>query len=330
MRAKIRTMLVVLGCMVVVTPGVIVAQEENWACEEGPNDILVAAEAALDDDDLTLAWELAARAEALCRNDVKRHRQASTLRLRVENRQGFEATLEPGKVALESYSLFMTCKGEGSPTVLFENGFGMDFLNTWTDVQPAISTFTRACAYNRLGIFLSDDVPEGTIRTTQDQVDDLVALLEAAHIEPPYILVGHSIAGYNILLFADQYPDRVQGVVLVDATHPEWDRRYVEIDPEFAWPAADDRENVEHFDFAASAVQAGEVGGFGDRPLVVLTAGINSDDIWWELQNDYAALSTNSRHITAEHSGHFITDREPALVIDAILWVLDEARATTE
>jgi hypothetical protein len=331
---KLVVITLLIAVLLPIAPGASLAQDENWTCDEGPNDILVAAQAALNNDDLARAWWLAARAEALCANDRVRLFKASSLRRRAEARQGLDVSLEPGFVDLGDYKLFMKCVGEGNPTIIFENAFGTGSTE-WKDVQPAVSTYTRACIYDRLGIGISNRVPPDTVRTTQDQVDDLMTLLDIANIEPPYILVGHSIAGFNILLFVDQYPDLVQGIVLVDASHPDQLWRFAEVDPEFAMPSPDDRDNVERMDFEASAAQAVQAGDFGDMPLFVLTAGLSSDpeeidQIWFELQDDHASRSTNSRHVIAERSSHYIMNTQPDLIIDAVLWVLDEVRAAEE
>ena len=317
----------------ILLAGLTLAQDEEWTCDGGPNDIVNAAQAAYDNDDLETAWRLAAHAELLCINDTTWFRQAQQLRRRLgRHRDILEmlATAGPGKVNIGDYELSMNCVGEGSPTIIFENGLGMGSILVWGDVLPAMSTVTRACRYDRLGLVPSDYVPVGMVRTTQNQVDDLAILLEIAEIEPPYVLVGHSIAGINILLFVDQYPDLVEGIVLVDASHPDQFNRWAEADPEVEAPVVGVPVPPEQIDFATSFAQAAGIQDFGDRPLAVVTAGIGSDAIWMELQEEFASYSTNSRHVIAEHSNHLIMDREPELVIEAILWVLNEVRAAEE
>ncbi|MFZ5879071.1 MAG: alpha/beta fold hydrolase [Chloroflexota bacterium] len=60
----------------------------------------------------------------------------------------------------------------------------------------------------------------------------------------------------------------------------------------------------------------------GDLPLVVITAGIGIQDRWQSLQDELAALSTNSTHIIAENSPHYIQFYQPELVIDAVMGML--------
>lgn len=76
----------------------------------------------------------------------------------------------------------------------------------------------------------------------------------------------------------------------------------------------------------------------GDMPLAVLTAGSANNpafqregarEIWFEMQRELAALSTNSKHVIADNSTHYIHEDEPEIVIDAIRWVVEEARSRT-
>jgi pimeloyl-ACP methyl ester carboxylesterase len=54
-------------------------------------------------------------------------------------------------------------------------------------------------------------------RTPRQIADELHTLLTNAGLAGPYVLVGHSLAGKNVRLFALAHPDEVAGMVLVDA-----------------------------------------------------------------------------------------------------------------
>ncbi len=88
-------------------------------------------------------------------------------------------------------------------------------------VFAAVAKFTRVCAYDRPGTPVgdkpsrSDPVPQPT--TAGDAVSDLHALLRAAGVAAPYVLVGHSYGGLVVRLYASTYPSDVSGMVLVDA-----------------------------------------------------------------------------------------------------------------
>jgi pimeloyl-ACP methyl ester carboxylesterase len=110
--------------------------------------------------------------------------------------------------------------------VILESGAG-GFSPTWALVQPEIAKFTRVCTYDRAGYGRSDAPPAHEPRTADRAMRDLHTLLENAGIAPPYVLVGHSLGGFHVRLFASRYPDEVAGMVLLDANHEdEWTERF--------------------------------------------------------------------------------------------------------
>jgi pimeloyl-ACP methyl ester carboxylesterase len=123
-------------------------------------------------------------------------------------------------VDVGGYRLHLHCLGQGSPTVIMEAGGGGNILH-WMLVQPAIAQSTRVCAYDRAGMGWSEPGP--LPRTPQRIVAELHTLLANAGIPGPYLLVGHSIGGKYVRLYASQYPQDVTGMVLVDARHEDAD-----------------------------------------------------------------------------------------------------------
>jgi len=122
----------------------------------------------------------------------------------------------------------MLCVGHGSPTVIFDAGLG-DQIRAWATVQPAIAKITRACSYDRAGLGFSS--PSNREGTSDNAVEDLHHLLVAAAVKPPYVLVGHSLGGMYVRLYADKYLSEVAGMVLVDPVSEEQGRRYHTLDP---------------------------------------------------------------------------------------------------
>ena len=99
-------------------------------------------------------------------------------------------------------------------------------------MQPGIAETTRVCAYDREGYGWSDS---GTHpRTSQQVAADLHTLLTNAQIEPPYVLVGHSVGAYHNQAYIAQYPDEVVGVVLVDPPGTEYFTKSGQSDEEVA------------------------------------------------------------------------------------------------
>lgn len=121
------------------------------------------------------------------------------------------------------FKMHMDCKGEGSPTVILESGLGDTYVS-WRKVQPQIAKFTRVCSYDRAGLGYSDSSSQP--RTSKVIAGELHTLLKAAGIAPPYVLVGHSMGGFDVRLYASLYPSEVTGMVLVDASHPDQDNRF--------------------------------------------------------------------------------------------------------
>jgi pimeloyl-ACP methyl ester carboxylesterase len=109
--------------------------------------------------------------------------------------------------------LNLFCMGSGDATVLFEAG-GSDWSVIWALVQPAIASQARACAYDRAGLGYSD--PARMPRSPVAIVEDLRALIVAAGLKRPLVLVGHSLGGFNVKLYAALCPEDVAGLVLVD------------------------------------------------------------------------------------------------------------------
>src|SRR5688572_25463399 len=129
----------------------------------------------------------------------------------------------PGQlVDVGGYRLHIYCTGEGRPTVVLDALFPGTVSN-WVWVQPEIAKTTRVCAYDRGGLGWSDGGPEP--RDAEQHARELHTLLSDAEIPGPYILVGHSLGGLSVRMFAAQYPDEVAGMALIEGTNPDsWKR----------------------------------------------------------------------------------------------------------
>lgn len=126
----------------------------------------------------------------------------------------------PGElVDVGGHRLHLNCmeetQAEDEPTVLLEAGGGQNSL-TWSSVQPQIAGFARVCSYDRAGMGWSDSGPAP--RDADRVARELHSLLEQAEVSGPYVLVGHSLGGAFVRVFADRYPEEVAGMVLIDPT----------------------------------------------------------------------------------------------------------------
>ena len=295
----------------------------------------------------------------------------------IENRADARRTPEAGRlVDAGGIRLKLNCSGAGSPTVILEGGLG-DPLVGWRRVQPEIAKFSRVCSYDRAGYGGSDAGPMP--RTSAQIVTELHALLRNAGEKPPYVLVGHSFGGYNVRVYNGRYPSDVLGIVLVDSTQEDqyqllpaaWKEigaaqlsrysnqaRYAPVfvglgvarwmlyrrgihDPysymmsqKYLAARASELESIQ-----VSAEQARAAGHIEDKPLMVLTAAVNSDKAltsglsapdfaayqrtWVDvLQVRLANLSTRGKRIIVEDSGHNIPGERPDAIVSAVREIL--------
>ena len=211
--------------------------------------------------------------------------------------------------------------------------------DTWASVQPEVARFTRVCSYDRAGLGQSDPAPSG-VRTVQDSVDDLHALLAAADISGPIVLAGHSFGGLITRLYASQYPDDVAGVVLVDGMPPDLLASALAL-----LPAEERRETFtimrglhpqdpEHLDIIASGIWV-MAHSPAPVPTVVLAAGLHGapgappdpafEDLWAELQRGQAR-ALDARLVSVPEGDHFLQHDRPELVVEAIRLVVEAVR----
>jgi pimeloyl-ACP methyl ester carboxylesterase len=205
-----------------------------------------------------------------------------------------------------------------------------------------VSKVSRTCTYDRANRGSSDAAPKP--RTSADVVADLDALLKAAAIAPPYVLVGHSFGGVSVRLFAADYPAEVAGIVLVDPTPTSF------LDAECALVSAelcaelrlgfDPGQNPEGLDFLKSGVEVGAAGPLPDVPLIVLAATNHKQaaisdpaieqqiETLWRKEESTLASSVPRGTLDVVASGHDIQLIHPDAVISALTSVIAEARAT--
>jgi pimeloyl-ACP methyl ester carboxylesterase len=127
--------------------------------------------------------------------------------------------------------IHLYCLGQGSPTVIMTAGLG-DWTASWGKVHDSIAAQTRACAWDRPGFGFSD--PSPAPQDVSHTNADLEQALENAHIEGPYVLLGHSMGSYESLRFADRHPGQVLGMVLVDPSFPDQFRHFDRTVPNLA------------------------------------------------------------------------------------------------
>lgn len=268
----------------------------------------------------------------------------------------------PGElVDVGGHRLHIHCIGTGGPTVVIEAGLG-DWSTGWDVVQQGVAKATRICTYDRAGWGWSEAGP--LPRDAAQFAKELHTLLQNANIPGPYIMVGHSLGGLAVRVFAHEYSSEVAGVVLIDSMSP---RQFTQSQgagtqsqpfslpamlarfgivrllarPLGIMPSVPSEENAyfsrlvspqsaqtltnESQGMPAASAEASAVETFGDLPLIVLTAKLNPIEGWQEWQTELLQLSSNSHQLFAE-SDHNIHFEEPESAIAAILQMVEQVR----
>lgn len=274
-------------------------------------------------------------------------------------RKELAATPPPGQlVDIGGFRLHVWCTGDGAPAVILDAGLGGTTAG-WGFVQPEVARFTRVCSYDRAGMGYSD--PGSSPRTAGRIANELAELLARSGVAGPVVLVGESIAGFGVRLFASDHLELAAGLVLVDASHEDDAHevpgmaRFVPLlstigvfrllGVSFGQPIESLAPSVRPFAratmFRASGYQAAaaellhiretvsEVRRSRRRltiPVVVVTGARGADENWRRLQQDQASLSERGCLVIAQQSGHVVALEQPEIIVDAIRAVVETAR----
>jgi pimeloyl-ACP methyl ester carboxylesterase len=120
--------------------------------------------------------------------------------------------------------MHLYCIGAGEPAVVLEAGLGAasDVLD-WSPLQTKLARFSRVCSYDRAGMGWSDSAD--TPRDADHIASDLHALLAAAGVRPPFVLVGSSRGGLYIRDYTAHFPSEVAALLLLDSSSPYQEQR---------------------------------------------------------------------------------------------------------
>lgn len=274
-------------------------------------------------------------------------------------RKDLAATPPPGQlVDIGGYRLHLWCTGDGAPAVILDTGLGGSSAD-WGFVQPDVARFTRVCSYDRAGMGYSDPGPSP--RTARRIAAELAELLARSGITGPVVLVGASIAGFDVRVFASDHPERTAGLVLVDASHEDQAHEVprmarfvpllstigvlrlfgVSFGQRIESLAPSVRQFAQATSFRAAGYQAAadeiihiresaeEVRSSRRKltiPVLVVTGARGADENWRQLQQDQASLSERGCLLIARQSGHAVSVDQPEIVVDAIWTVVETAR----
>jgi len=242
--------------------------------------------------------------------------------------------------------------------VILDNGLGGSSAG-WGFVQPDVARFTRVCSYDRAGMGYSDPGPSP--RTARRIASELAKLLDRGGIAGPVVLVGASIAGFYVRVFASDRPERAAGLVLVDASHeaeahevprmaqfvpllskigvlrlfgvsfgqrveslPPSVRRYAQATSFRAAGYQAAADEIIHIRESVSEVRSSR--RKLTIPVVVVTGARGAGENWRQLQQDLTSLSERGCLMVARQSGHVVPVDQPEIVVDAIRAVVETTR----
>ncbi|WP_328496727.1 alpha/beta hydrolase [Streptomyces sp. NBC_00414] len=114
-----------------------------------------------------------------------------------------------------------TGPGTGAgPACLLSVGLGMSWFD-WDPVVPLLAPHRTVVRFDRPGLGLSGPAPARAWPTLTGEAERIARVLDAAGIDTPATVVGHSLAGFHCEAFARLYPERTAALVLVDSSVEE-------------------------------------------------------------------------------------------------------------
>lgn len=210
-------------------------------------------------------------------------------------------------------------------------------------IEPHLSLLTRVIAYDRAGMGVSQ--PPTAPRDLDDFLAELEAVMDAARVERA-VLVGHSMGGLIAYAFARRHPERVAGLVLLDASHPDSSSRFATSLPTAEWSSLEAHatafpqshpERPSWLNMTRQGPTAATIGALGSLPLAVVARGRAGsleqaqrhnppttpeglaalEAAWRTLQEELARTSINGELIVAPGSTHYVHYDEPDVVLNA-------------
>jgi pimeloyl-ACP methyl ester carboxylesterase len=225
-----------------------------------------------------------------------------------------------GTYTVKGDQVHLDCMGDGKTTVVLMAGIG-DNTDVWGTLRESLGSEVRTCAWDYPGVGKSTGTT--TPMTAGVAAASLDAALEAAGVDRPVVLVGHSIAGLTVRLFVGLHPKDVSGVVLFDPTVPSIARQYDATDFQPYW------------DGTVSAREAEQVTAWPDIPFEILRHDSDGykeevleavdEKAWIDGQADFAQLAPAGVVSEVEDAGHYVHLDQPRVAAKAVLRVLREA-----
>ena len=218
--------------------------------------------------------------------------------------------------------------------IVFESG-SRNTIDKWGAVPEQLGLDATVFVYNRPGY--GNSAEAATPRDGRTIVEELRSNLRQKGLRPPYVLVGHSLGGLYMQLFARSYPHEVKGLVLVDSLYP---RMVKPVDQFPLWARLAGQigfsrsvwREIEKIDETGDMVLG--LGGIDDMPIIRLVnqptsstaiavdfGAFRMDE---ETRKQVRALYPNAKRIVAD-SSHQMALTSPEIVTAAIKQVISAA-----
>ncbi len=209
--------------------------------------------------------------------------------------------------------------GTGKITVIFESGMS-DSLEVWGSIPDTIASFAHVFLYDRADIGKSDT--SKIERTIPNMVIELRTILKNQNINPPYILVGHSLGGLITRYYTSNYPNEVKGLLLLDpAPESYWNgmsnrdlKKYIKGGTEWYETKFPSKYRKEWYQFIPNLVYMKDLNIDKHLPIILVSATAWK---WYKYHEDILVGFDNSKHIELEGE-HHIFKNHPDLIINYI------------
>ena len=243
-----------------------------------------------------------------------------------------------GSLRVVNYNLAYMCSGSTRPTLILESPSGVSAEQAYEKILPALGKKHRTCFVERLGLGKSDQVPSGLTQTTKDYAVELSALLDKVAPRERVVVVGYSFGGMTARYFAAVHPERVAGLILIDAAHEDWliDAKHRMQPDDWAkmqgildWFMKNLGHNYWDSQFEVAAVSLP-----ASMPVRIISRGMpfqrirkaNLSEDGFRIYNEshdaqqlkLLTVTNNTSRVIAKESEHFIVDSEPEIVLGEI------------
>jgi pimeloyl-ACP methyl ester carboxylesterase len=255
----------------------------------------------------------------------------------------YQLSIDTLTVQIDNHNIQLYRMGHGTATVVMEAGLGANH-KCWQEIDAIVAKSATVITYDRPGYLASDSCSK--VRDAVTVANELHEALQQANIRAPYLLVGWSLGGVFVRVFADLFPEDVSAMVLVDPVPEESYKRFQKEYPELLYEDSlyikevlaskrtGERQEVIAYD--SSMNQARRAIHCYKWPTLLLIAtrgkapGRYANDpnnpinlIWKQELIKWAKKSRNVKHKIVE-SGHHIAKEKPEIVVNAIVEVIEK------